>query len=122
MADERNNVERNNMEQTPGAITEQICRHKGYLILEAGAGTGKTHNLTKRVIHQLVENDASLERMLALTFTDFAAAEMRSRIYAAINRNIGTSKHLLATRQRFSHNYISTFHSFCNRILQYFPR
>ena len=121
MADERNNVERNNMEQTPGAITEQICRHKGYLILEAGAGTGKTHNLTKRVIHQLVENDASLERMLALTFTDFAAAEMRSRIYAAINRNIGTSKHLLATRQRFSHNYISTFHSFCNRILQYFP-
>jgi len=131
MADERDNAARNNaarndfasydMEQTPDAITDRIRRHKGYLILEAGAGTGKTHNLTERVIHQLIENRVSLERMLALTFTDFAAAEMRSRIYAAINRNIGASKHLQATRQRFSHNYISTFHSFCNRILQYFP-
>ena len=131
MADERDNAARNNaarndfashdMEQTPDAITDRIRRHHGYLILEAGAGTGKTHNLTERVIHQLIENGVRLERMLALTFTDFAAAEMRSRIYVAINRNIGTSKHLQATRQRFSHNYISTFHSFCNRILQYFP-
>lgn len=141
MAVERNNTERNNaerkdtergkmehgkmepgnMELTPDAITEQIRRHHGYLILEAGAGTGKTHNLTERVIHQLIEKEESLERMLALTFTDFAAAEMRSRIYAAINRNIGASQHLRNTRQRFSHNYISTFHSFCNRILHYFP-
>ncbi|TVQ71328.1 MAG: hypothetical protein EA363_06175 [Balneolaceae bacterium] len=118
---EHNNVEGNNMVQSPDAITDRIRRHEGYLILEAGAGTGKTYNLTERVIHQLVEKGVPLERLLALTFTDFAAAEMRSRIYAAINRNIGTSKHLLTTRQRFSHNYISTFHSFCNRILQYFP-
>ncbi len=106
---------------TPEEITGEIRRHQGYLILEAGAGTGKTHNLTERVIHQLVERNVPLEQMLALTFTDFAAAEMRSRIYAAINRNIGKSDHLLRARERFSHNYISTFHSFCYRILQYFP-
>ena len=105
----------------PDDITQEICRHRGFLILEAGAGTGKTHNLTERVIHQLVERKVPLERMLALTFTDFAAAEMRTRIYAEINRNIGKSEHLLKARQHFSRNYISTFHSFCNRILQYFP-
>ncbi len=105
----------------PDDITQEICRHRGFLILEAGAGTGKTHNLTKRVIHQLVERKVPLERMLALTFTDFAAAEMRSRVYDAINRNIDDSEHLLTARRRFSRNYISTFHSFCNRILQYFP-
>lgn len=114
-------AERNIAHKTPDEITDEISRHEGFLILEAGAGTGKTHNLTKRVIHQLVERKVPLERMLALTFTDFAAAEMRSRIYAEINRNIGTSQHLITARQRFSRNYISTFHSFCNRILQYFP-
>ncbi len=107
--------------KSPAEITRDICRHNGFLILEAGAGTGKTFNLTERVIHQLVDRKVPLERMLALTFTDFAAAEMRSRIYAAINRNIGVSDHLLKTRRLFSRNYISTFHSFCNRILQYFP-
>ncbi|MFO8030189.1 MAG: UvrD-helicase domain-containing protein [Cyclonatronaceae bacterium] len=114
-------AERNDVHKTPDEITDEISRHEGFLILEAGAGTGKTHNLTERVIHQLVDKKVPLERMLALTFTDFAAAEMRSRIYAEINRNIGKSEHLLAVRQRFSRNYISTFHSFCNRILQYFP-
>ncbi len=107
--------------KSPADITRDICEHKGFLILEAGAGTGKTFNLTERVIHQLVDREVPLDRMLALTFTDFAAAEMRSRIYAAINRNIGKSDHLLKTRRIFSRNYISTFHSFCNRILHYFP-
>ena len=106
---------------TPDEITNEIRRHEGYLILEAGAGTGKTHNLTERVIHQLVERKVPLEQILALTFTDFAAAEMRSRIYAAINRKMNGADHLQEARQHFSHNYISTFHSFCNRILQYFP-
>ena len=111
-------------EKSPEQITENICRHQGYMILEAGAGTGKTHNLTERVIHQLVDRNVPLERMLALTFTDFAAAEMRSRIYETINKRIGdkgATEHLLDTRRRFSRNYISTFHSFCNRVLHYFP-
>ncbi|MBP3192757.1 UvrD-helicase domain-containing protein [Natronogracilivirga saccharolytica] len=111
-------------QQSPDDITDEICRHQGFMILEAGAGTGKTHNLTERVIHQLADRNVPLERMLTLTFTDFAAAEMRSRIYDAINKSIGkngASEHLLDTRRRFSRNYISTFHSFCNRILHYFP-
>ncbi len=125
--------------KNPAEITDLINRHKGHMILEAGAGTGKTYNLTKRVIHQLTECRVPLERMLALTFTDFAAAEMRSRIYEAINRKLyeideevqtddagsaqalSNRKHLQSTRRRFSRNYISTFHSFCNRILHYFP-
>ncbi len=114
-----------NTGKSPSQITQDICKHEGHLILEAGAGTGKTYNLTERVIHHLLHQEVPLERMLALTFTDFAAGEMRSRIYAAINKNIGINiskaDHLLTTRRRFSRNYISTFHSFCNRILNYFP-
>lgn len=117
--------------QTPKQITESICRHTGNMILEAGAGTGKTHNLTERVIYQLIYRNIPLEEMLALTFTDFAAAEMRSRIFLELNKKLNecikndknddTIIYLRNARRLFSRNYISTFHSFCNRILQYFP-
>ncbi len=114
---------------SPDERTARMRRHRGHMVLEAGAGTGKTYSLTERVIYQLVERRVPLERILALTFTDFAAAEMRARIYKAINGRLSEAggdnedetAHLQDTRRRFSRNYISTFHAFCNRILQYFP-
>jgi DNA helicase-2/ATP-dependent DNA helicase PcrA len=79
----------------------------GPLLVVAGAGTGKTRVITERIRH-LLESDPNLagEHILALTFTDKAAGEMRYRV-------------LKAAGERAENVWLSTFHKFCiERILQ----
>ncbi|MEX2398141.1 MAG: UvrD-helicase domain-containing protein, partial [Balneolales bacterium] len=112
-----------NLEQ----ITDELKQADGNIVIEAGAGTGKTYNLTNRILHQVAEKGVSLDQILAMTFTDYAAAEMRERVYKVISEAIETEKdenkrrHLIRQKRDFSKNYISTFHSFCSRILKYYP-
>ncbi len=79
----------------------------GPLLVVAGAGTGKTRVITERIRH-LLESDPNLagENILALTFTDKAAGEMKSRVVNAIG-------------DRAKGVWLSTFHKFClERILR----
>lgn len=108
-------------------IKKALEQSEGNIILKAGAGTGKTYNLTERVSYLITGEKCRIDQILALTFTDFAAAEMRERIYARISDAVsetddpGLREHLLREKREFGKNYISTFHSFCTRILQYYP-
>jgi ATP-dependent DNA helicase UvrD/PcrA len=79
---------------------------EGPLLVIAGPGSGKTRVITQRVVH-LLENVPGLrpENILALTFTDKAAGEMKSRV-----------GHLLPGLDNSPH--ISTFHSFCYGVLR----
>ncbi len=85
----------------------------GPVLLLAGPGTGKTHVLTLRIANILRKTDTSAQSILALTFTEAAAHEMRRRLVTLI----GT--------QAYQVN-ITTFHSFCQDIIQsnpeYFPQ
>lgn len=77
------------------------------MIVLAGPGTGKTRTLTYRVAHLIASTIARSDQILAVTFTNKAAEEMRSRI-DQLGQGI----------DQFSPPWISTFHGFCFRFLR----
>ena len=83
-----------------------ITHGSGPLLVIAGAGTGKTRVITERIKHLLSTDDSLLgENILALTFTNKAAGEMRSRVAKS-------------TGERGKGVTIETFHSFCQGLLK----
>lgn len=84
---------------------EAVLHQEGPLLIIAGAGSGKTRVLTSRVARLIAEGVSPYE-ILAITFTNKAAEEMKERITAATGGG------------RTAGLWVSTFHSMCNRILR----
>ena len=92
---------------------EAVERRDGPLFVRAGAGTGKTRVLVERFLACVLEDGVPVDRILAITFTDRAAAEMRSRVRARLLE--------LGERDRAREAEsaaISTIHAFCARLLR----
>ncbi len=81
-------------------------KHKeGPLLIIAGAGTGKTTVITERIKYLILGKYAKPDEILALTFTEKASREMEERVDVAMPYG-------------YTQMWISTFHSFCDRILR----
>mgnify|MGYP000854044181 CR=1 FL=1 len=95
----------NYLEELNDAQREAVLHRDGPIMIVAGAGSGKTKVLTTRIAH-LLANGVDAFRILALTFTNKAAAEMRERVEKMLGNN--QARNL----------YIGTFHSVFARILR----
>ena len=62
------------------------------LVLEAGAGTGKTTVLVDRLVNLVVSGTATLDRIVAITFTEAAAGELKMRLRDALERRLGARR------------------------------
>ena len=90
-----------------------IERREGDLLLDAGAGSGKTSVLVERFARSVLEDGIEVGAILTITFTEKAAAEMRERIRARL-RELDADEAARATEGAF----ISTIHGFCARVLR----
>jgi len=91
------------------------------LFVEAAAGTGKTTELVRRMIAVLLGGRTTLGRMVALTFTDKAAGELKLRLREAIEREREGQPHLDIALRELEAAQIGTIHSFCAELLRERP-
>ena len=94
-------LETNLNEQQKKAVVEK----NGIFLVVAGAGSGKTRVITSRIAHLIINEGVAPHTIVALTFTNKAANEMKDRIRAFLNADTALP-------------FLGTFHSYCLRILR----
>lgn len=107
------------------------------LLVEAGAGSGKTTELVNRMVALLASGTAQVGEIAAVTFTRKAAAELRERFQAELERwvrepegeadadvagvDAETREHLSAALREVDQAFVGTIHAFCGRLLRERP-
>jgi ATP-dependent helicase/nuclease subunit A len=102
--------------RTPSAEQLAAIDAGGLVFVSAGAGTGKTTVLVERFVRAVCERGLPIDSVLAITYTERAAGELRSRIRSRLAE---LDRHDLA--RQLDGAWISTIHGFCHRLLKAHP-
>jgi ATP-dependent helicase/nuclease subunit A len=99
---------------------------KKHISVTAGPGSGKTTVLVERYLHILHEQSLSIDQIVAITFTNRAANEMRERLRKELNLILNTAtgderRRWLNYKRTLDGAVITTIHGFCARLLREFP-
>jgi len=105
------------------AAAYEINKH---VSVTAGPGSGKTTVLVERYLHILRQHKLSIDQIVAITFTNRAANEMRERLRSELNSILRTAepnerRHWLSYKRTLDGAVITTIHGFCARLLKEFP-
>jgi ATP-dependent helicase/nuclease subunit A len=101
----------------------QAVEARGNVLVMAGAGTGKTHTLVARCLDCLCREQASLDEILVVTFTEAAATEMKQRLRTVLEETFNLQRstfnsHLAEQLALFDTAPIGTLHGFCLRLVR----
>ena len=96
---------------------------RGNVLVMAGAGTGKTHTLVERCLDLIFNEHAALDEILIVTFTEAAAAEMKQRLRAALERTLDSqssapNEFCAEQLALFDTAPIGTLHGFCFKLVR----
>src|SRR5258705_3288516 len=99
---------------------------KKHISVTAGPGSGKTTVLVERYLHILRQHKLSIDQIVAITFTNRAANEMRERLRSELNAILRDAepnerRHWLSYKRTLDGAVITTIHGFCARLLKEFP-
>src|SRR5581483_2625732 len=104
-----------------------VAEHDVTFFTEAGAGTGKTTSLVARIV-ALVERGLAMDRLVAITFTEAAAAELRDRVRSKLESAASEPQRTEEARALFRDAAatidlasIQTIHAFCGALLRTYP-
>src|SRR5688500_8456210 len=96
------------------------------LIVEAAAGTGKTTELVNRIVRVIAEGRADVREIVAVTFTEKAAGELKLRLRQQLEKDRQAAEGAAASRlsaaiQNLEEAHVSTIHGFCADLLRERP-
>ncbi|MBR3033660.1 MAG: UvrD-helicase domain-containing protein, partial [Clostridiales bacterium] len=95
----------------------------GNILVSAAAGSGKTTVMTERIVKRILDRDLSVDKVLVMTFTNAAAANMSAKLEKRLREKLSettdkdTRKYLSEQIAMLPSAYISTIDSFCSRVI-----
>lgn len=102
-----------------------IDHESGNILVSASAGSGKTFTIIRRIINLIIKGKASVNQLLAVTFTEKAATEMKEKLKNAISERIKATETPRQTKEYLANQLkeiatadISTMHAFCSRLIR----
>ena len=104
-----------------------ISEYGGNILVSAAAGSGKTAVLVERILN-IIKEKTDVDKMLIVTFTNAAAAELRERLYTSLQKELDSpdispimAKRLSRQQMLLSKSYITTIDSFCKTVVSSNP-